>query len=142
MEDAPRVGQIGKAAFREDRNTMMKSGDNYDHEAVAPEPFIHWLSVPHKVQCIKVVDHTGKILGYVCWGFRGYKRGTIPALDGRGLGAEDLKSKQTPSPALQTDTKPGSETAKSGRDEQAEQITTTDDKDKQLEAITDADMRS
>jgi hypothetical protein len=74
MEDAPRVGQIGKAAFLEDRHTMMKTGDNYDHEQAAQEPFIHWLSVPERVQCIKAVDDSGKMLGYVCWGFRGYSR--------------------------------------------------------------------
>jgi GNAT superfamily N-acetyltransferase len=143
IEDAPRVGQIGKAAFLKDRHTMMKSGDNYDHEAGAQEPFRHWLSVPHRVQCIKAVDHSGKMLGYVCWGFQGYSRETIPTLDGRGLGAEDVEPKGTSSPALQTVTKSGSETTESAKNQPEEQsVTTAEDKIKRLEAITDADMRS
>jgi GNAT superfamily N-acetyltransferase len=142
MEDAPRVGQLGKAAFLEDRHTMMKSGDNYDHEAGAQEPFIHWLSVPHRVQCIKAVDHTGKMLGYVCWGFRGYSRETIPTLDGRGLVAEDVKAREAAAPVSQTDTTSGGETTGSTKDGPAEQTAVIDDKLKRLESITDADMRS
>jgi GNAT superfamily N-acetyltransferase len=139
MEDAPRVGQIGKAAFLEDRHTMMKSGDKYDHEAGAQEPFIHWLSVPHRVQCIKAVDHSGKMLGYVCWGFRGYSRETIPTLDGRGLGAEDDIPREIPVSVPQTDMT-ATESAKDQPEEQS--VTTEEVKIKRLEAITDADMRS
>jgi GNAT superfamily N-acetyltransferase len=143
MEDAPRVGQIGKAAFLNDRHTMMKSGDNYDHEAGAQEPFKHWLSVPHRVQCIKAVDDSGKMLGYVCWGFRGYSRETIPTLDGRGLVAEDVESTKISVPVPQTDTTKEIEITDSAKNEPAEQETTMeDDKIKRLEAITDADMRN
>jgi hypothetical protein len=143
MEDAPHVGRIGKAAFLEDRHTMMKTGDNYDHEQAAQEPFIHWLSVPERVQCIKAVDDSGKMLGYVCWGFRGYSRETIPTLNGRGLNAEDIELKRIPSPVLQTDATSEDEVVQHAKDEPAEQGSNIeDDQIKRLESITDADMTS
>jgi hypothetical protein len=139
MDDSPRVGQIAKAAFLKDRHTMMKSEDNYDHESGAREPFEHWLSVPHRVQCIKAVDPSGKMLGYVCWGFRGYSRETIPTLNGRGLVAEDVEPRRVTVPVPHTDTT----TTESAKVEPEEQATTTEDtRINRLEAITDADMRS
>jgi GNAT superfamily N-acetyltransferase len=141
-DDAPRVGQIGQAAFLNDRHTMMKTGDNYDHEQAAQEPFLHWLSVPHRVQCIKAVDDSGKILGYVCWGFRGYGKEIIPTLSGRGLPAEVIKPKKMPDPALQTIVTSESENTEIAKDKPTQQGAIMDDKIKQLESITDADMTS
>jgi N-acetylglutamate synthase-like GNAT family acetyltransferase len=141
MEDAPRVGEIGKAAFLQDRHTMMKTGDNYDHEQAAQEPFIHWLSVPERVQCIKAVDHSGKILGYVCWGFRSYSKETIPTLNGRGLAAEKVEPEKMPGVSLQTNKTSGNEATKPAKDKLAERETTNGvDKIKRLESITNADM--
>jgi N-acetylglutamate synthase-like GNAT family acetyltransferase len=83
------------------------------------------------------------MLGYVCWGFRGFSRETVLTLDGRGLVAEDVESTKISVPVPQTDTTTKSKTTDSAKDEPAEQETTMeDDKVNRLEAITDADMRS
>jgi hypothetical protein len=143
MEDAPQIGQIGKAAFLNDRHTMMKTGDDYDYEQAAQEPFFYWLSVPHRVRCIKAVDDSGRILGYVCWGFQGYSRDTIPTLSVRGLPSKDGEPKKIPGPALQTTKISGSEATGTAKNKPVEQeFTINDDKIKQLESITSADMTS
>jgi GNAT superfamily N-acetyltransferase len=142
MEDAPRIGQIGKAAFLNDRHTMMKTGDNYDHEQAAQEPFLYWLSVPHRVRCVKAVDDSGKILGYVCWGFRGYSRKTIPTLNGRGL-VENDGPETTPGLVLQTNHASRSNTTDPPRGEPAEkEIATEDERLRRLRSITNTDMTS
>lgn len=139
IDDAPIIGKIGKAAFENDRHTMMKTKGSYDHEDTAQEPIGYYLTLPQKVQCIKAVDNaSGNILGYVCWGFRGYTRENVPTLAGQGVGQEKFKTQEEAPKALEPETK-ASETSE-GEESKAEKD--KDDHIKRLTAITDADMQN
>ena len=88
VEDAAPLAKIGANSFVNDRNTLVKGlgKDPYKLEEVLKDPLEHYLSLPHKIQCIKAVDDdTGERMGYVYWGFRGWAPEDIPTLLGKGV---------------------------------------------------------
>ncbi|KAF9283646.1 hypothetical protein BGZ68_005230 [Mortierella alpina] len=92
IEDAAPLAQIGANSFVNDRNTLVKDlgNDPYKLEKVLQDPLGLYLSIPHKIQCIKAVDNeTGERMGYVYWGFRGWAPEDIPTLHGKGVPKPD-----------------------------------------------------
>lgn len=131
LSDGPQIGLIGKAAFSNDRQTMLKSAiSDYDHEKDAQEPLPYFLSVPQRMTCIKAVDEaSGQMLGYAIWGFRGYTEEEIPTPHGRG-------AKAVPEPEQEQEKEKATE-EQNTKEESSEQ-----DALSRLTTLTDADMRS
>ncbi|KAI3395362.1 hypothetical protein diail_1418 [Diaporthe ilicicola] len=77
-EDIPALTEISNLTFDTDRHTQLKAAHPtkpYDHAAGTPDAVRHWLSLTQKVEVTKAVDNeSGKIVGCVCWVFRGFER--------------------------------------------------------------------
>ncbi|KAF9566457.1 hypothetical protein EC968_003730 [Mortierella alpina] len=135
VEDAAPLAKIGSNSFVNDRNTLVKGlgKDPYKLEEVLQDPLEHYLSLPHKIQCIKAVDdETAERMGYAYWGFRGWAPEDIPTLHGRGV----LK----PEPAKPTSSEERQEEEKETKESLAVIEKEEQDPIKRLIALTNKDM--
>ncbi|KAJ3002622.1 hypothetical protein HKX48_002222 [Thoreauomyces humboldtii] len=87
LADLPEIAKFGAEAFISDRNTEVKALDAdepYDvyKNTIENTPF--YLRNPRCVANKAVDDVTGEILGWSCWGFRGWEESTIPRLSDEG----------------------------------------------------------
>lgn len=77
-EDVPALTEMAGLTFEYDRHTQLKAAHPtkpYDHAGGTPESIRHWLSLPQTAEATKAVDNeTGRVVGSVCWAFRGFPR--------------------------------------------------------------------
>ncbi|CAO3564796.1 unnamed protein product [Mortierella alpina] len=138
VEDAAPLAKIGSNSFVNDRNTLVKGlgDDPYKLEEVLQDPLEHYLSLPHKIQCIKAVDdETGESMGYAYWGFRGWAPEDVPTLHGKGVPApepEPAKPASADEKKEEAEKEAGEPSAVAEKEEQ--------DPIKRLIALTDKDM--
>jgi hypothetical protein len=81
--DMPALAQISGNSFEEDRHTVMKGQGKkpYNMYENAPTKLGRYLS-SEKCVMLKAVDEaTGTVVGFSCWGFRGFEVAEIPRLD-------------------------------------------------------------
>lgn len=72
--DVPTLAKVSADSFLDDRHTQMKSqgAKAYDHESSMKEHLPRQIESPNSV-LLKAVDaSSGKIAGWVSWGFRGF----------------------------------------------------------------------
>jgi ribosomal protein S18 acetylase RimI-like enzyme len=83
QSDINTLAKMSDDAFLKDRHTQMKMlGNNpYDMEEVTKQGLVAQLNF-ERCLCVKAVDEvTGEIMGWTCWGFRGFEREEILSLD-------------------------------------------------------------
>ncbi|KIJ53687.1 hypothetical protein M422DRAFT_25503 [Sphaerobolus stellatus SS14] len=82
LEDVPIMAKMGAAAFKLDRNTQVKAlgSDGYDLEAMGNVSLKNYVLSPKCRFITAVNDSTGEVMGYCCWGFRGFNEDELPAL--------------------------------------------------------------
>ncbi|RFU25109.1 hypothetical protein B7463_g11231, partial [Scytalidium lignicola] len=130
--DIPALAQISGDSFEEDRHTQMKGQGKkpYNMYEIALTNIAHYLSSEKCVVLKAVDDATGDAVGWSCWGFRGFEAAKIPTLDPRQPKENNLSK-----PFFKD------EIAKPevvGQDKEEE---VKEDSVRQLEAMTDADMK-
>ncbi|KAF9956210.1 hypothetical protein BGZ72_002930 [Mortierella alpina] len=138
VEDAEPLAKIGANSFVNDRNTLVKGlgKDPYKLEEVLKDPLKHYLSLPHKIQCIKAVDDdTGERMGYVYWGFRGWAPEDIPTLLGKGV-----PNPESAKPASADEKEEEEEEKEEEAKESSTVVEEEQDPIKRLIALTDKDM--
>ena len=129
--DIPNLAHIAGEAFLSDRHTQMKAlgADPYNHEQTMTEALSTWIQrPPDRCHLIKAVDDTTQeILGWVCWGFRGFQA-QPPAPEASSSDPKGAKADKgsEPAPTASVDEPPPLEET---------------DLIKRLEALTDADMQ-
>ncbi|KIJ53689.1 hypothetical protein M422DRAFT_241934 [Sphaerobolus stellatus SS14] len=82
LAGVPVMAKMGTDVSKLDRNTQVKAlgKDGYDLHAMGLEVFKDYIMSP-KCRFIKAVnDSTGEIMGYCCWGLRGFNEGEFPPL--------------------------------------------------------------
>ena len=99
LSDIPILAKIAGEAFQNDRHTALKAlpeYGGYNHETAMNEALTSWIGLPPKRgRLLKATDNeTGEILGWVCWGLRGYDESpaTVKA-GGERASKEDQASK-------------------------------------------------
>ena len=85
LSDVPTIARMSAEAFEQDRQTIMKG---LGSEAFFMEE--HTLTdLPRRMQnpriiSLKAVENsTDKLMGYICWAFRGFSTEEIPVVEGR-----------------------------------------------------------
>ncbi|MCJ1290558.1 hypothetical protein MMC34_002097 [Xylographa carneopallida] len=154
------IARISRDSFAKDRHTMVKAhhaGRNpYNHEDASLGPLSYYLSIPEKLQLVKAVDdNTGRTLGSVIWGFRGFSKDEIPTLirseivedssaqnispDGSG---RDVATRNDPVQVKASETNEGVSKAGSTPQSLPDDCSEPDKDDpiKRLSEITDTDM--
>ncbi|MCJ1315343.1 hypothetical protein MMC15_000660 [Xylographa vitiligo] len=154
------IARISRDSFATDRHTMVKAhhaGKNpYNHEETSLGPLSYYMSIPEKLQLVKAVDDiSGRTLGSVIWGFRGFSKESIPTLIRRGVAGDGSAQNMSPDGSEQNmaarndtvqvkahETSEGASKAVSAPQSlpQDHPEPEKDDPIKRLMAITDADM--
>ena len=152
------VAKISSDSFQNDRHTLIKAHhlgkSPYNHEDASLEPLARYLKRPAKFQLIKAVENTsGKIMGSITWGFRGYTEANVPTLSGRGVNG-NAAGQTDPTEVAKGDTyalmetEPRKDAAATGTVGKTPQSmpkddfkNDEDDPIKRLTSITDADMK-
>ncbi|MCJ1380244.1 hypothetical protein MMC17_003347 [Xylographa soralifera] len=154
------IARISNDSFAKDRHTMVKAhhaGTNpYNHEDASLGPLSYYMSIPEKLQLVKAVDdNSGRTLGSVIWGFRGFSKESIPTLIRKGVAENESTQNKSPdgperNVATRNDTvqvKPRETSEGSSKADSTPQSLPQDyskpemdDPIKRLMAITDADM--
>ncbi|CAL5872742.1 uncharacterized protein PFLUO_LOCUS7009 [Penicillium psychrofluorescens] len=138
ISDVPTLAKISSDSFLEDRHTQMKSqGENpYDLEQSMAAYLPRQIASPTSVLLKAVDESTGEIVGWISWGFRGFSPAEIagPDPDATALISNEVESQ-----------KPAEEEKRvqASQEQQAksEPGPVDDSPIKQLERITDADLR-
>jgi hypothetical protein len=76
QSDIPALAKISGDSFIGDRHTQMKMlGKNpYDHEGGMKQGLKAWLGSERCIVFKAVDKQTGELMGWNCWGFRGFER--------------------------------------------------------------------
>jgi hypothetical protein len=159
--DFAAISKISSDSFAKDRHTLMKTHNAgkvpYNHEDTSREPLARYLSRPETFQLIKAVESpSGKIMGSVTWGFRGYTIEDVPTLSGRAVGGKagkqsgliDVAVEDVPVREVLVGKRTKEDTDVKSKAEEAtlsgpKQDTKAEENDpiKRLTSITDADMK-
>ncbi|MCJ1388217.1 hypothetical protein MMC18_001062 [Xylographa bjoerkii] len=99
--DLADIVRISSDSFAKDRHTMVKAhhaGRNpYNHEDASLGLLSYYMSIPEKLRFVKAVDdNSGRILGSVIWGFRGFSKESIPIWTRDGLGRSRCAQNMSP----------------------------------------------
>lgn len=134
-KDVPMLARIAGRAFETDRHTQMKALGKtpYDHEGGMQEALTSWVEPSDRRLLVNAKDDTtGEILGWVCWGLRGYDTSSSAAAP-----APVEEAQKTSEEGSQQPQKEGSH----GVEEPSQEPVHDDDPIARLEALTDTDMQ-
>ncbi|KAK9385141.1 hypothetical protein V1515DRAFT_609017 [Lipomyces mesembrius] len=97
LSDVPILAKISADAFTTDRHTRIKTlgQDPNSHSNMMNDVLSSWLQVPGRCSILKATDNTtGKIVGWVCWGFHGYQKQGEPISEVKGANRRGEDSEQ------------------------------------------------
>jgi GNAT superfamily N-acetyltransferase len=83
-DDIDAMARISDNAFELDRHTQMKELGKVpysQYDVMAYDCMPQWLSSERVVLLKALDDSTGEIVGWSCWGFRGFEKDEIPRVD-------------------------------------------------------------
>jgi len=145
LADVPVMAKITSDSFKLDRNTQVKAGGKagYDLEEIFNSEGAKYIASPNCRVLKAIHKETGVLMGWCCWGFRGFEAGEVPPLPAND--AKDQVYMITESEELHkdipevkwSDKQPGKERTKNPEESSTETI---DDGPKRLEKLTRDDM--
>ncbi|KAK9489532.1 hypothetical protein V1508DRAFT_427768 [Lipomyces doorenjongii] len=97
LSDVPILAKISADAFTTDRHTRIKTlgQDPNSHSNMMNDVLSSWLKVPGRCSILKATDNTtGNIVGWICWGFHGYKKQGAPVSEEKKANGRGEDSKQ------------------------------------------------
>ncbi|KAJ5808037.1 hypothetical protein N7474_009306 [Penicillium riverlandense] len=138
ISDVPTLAKIFSDSFLDDRHTQMKSQgkDPYDLEQSMAADLPRQIASPTSILLKAVDESTGEIVGWISWGFRGFSHTEIAGLDPdvAGLISNEPGSQKPAEKEKRIE-------ASQERQPKFEPDLVDESPIKQLERITDADLR-